>query len=129
LAPQAKGLFHRAIVQSGGLWTSTPAEGEHFKDDAEPGDAQSSNEILLALLQKDGAADRAEAKAKLAAMSPAEVAAYLRGKSAEQIVAAYDAWPNGMIEMPKVFGDGAVLPAGDPMPRIAQPGGWNQVPV
>ena len=130
LAPQAKGLFHRAIVQSGGLWTSTPAEGEHFTDDAEPGDAQSSNEILVALLRQDTAGmDRAAARAKLAAMSPAEIAAYLRGKSAADIVSAYDAWPNGMIEMPKVFGDGVVLPAGDPMPRFAQPGGWNQVPV
>lgn len=130
LAPQAKGLFHRAIVQSGGLWTSTPAEGENFTDDADPGDAQSSAEIVLTLLQRDGSAtDRAGAKTKLAGMSAADVAAYLRGVPADRLLAAYKAWPNGMIEMPKVFGDGVVLPAGDPMPRFAQPGGWNQVPV
>ncbi|MBX3024006.1 carboxylesterase family protein [bacterium] len=130
LAPQAKGLFHRAISQSGGLWMSSPAQAEHFVDDAEPGDARSSNEVLLALLQRDGAADRAAARARLAAMSPAQIAAYLRGKSAAEILAVYTPFPrNGMIEMPKVFRDGTVLPDEDPMARFARADGWNQVPV
>src|SRR5262249_2311693 len=51
LAPQARGLFQRAIVESGGLWPTTPAEAENLADAAEPGQAQSSNEILLRLLQ------------------------------------------------------------------------------
>lgn len=130
-APQAKGLFHRAISQSGGLWMSTPEQGEHFTDDPDPGDAHSSNEVLLALLQRDGsAADRAAAKAKLAAMTPAQAAAYLRGKSAAELLAVYTPYPgNGMVEMPKVFRDGTVLPAEDPMVRFARPDGWNRVPV
>ncbi len=131
VAPPAKGLFHRAISQSGGLWMSTPAQAEHFADDADPGDPHSSNETLLALLQRDGSAsDRAAAKAKLAAMSPAQIAAYLRGKSAADVLAVYEPYPgNGMIEMPKVFQDGAVLPDGDLMTRFAEPDGWNHVPV
>lgn len=131
LAPQAKGLFHRAISQSGGLWMSTPAQGEHFADDADPGDAHSSNEILLALLQRDGSAtDRASAKQALAAMSPAQVAAYLRGTPAAELLAAYAPAPgNGMIAMPKVFRDGTVLPAEDPLARFASADGWNRVPV
>jgi para-nitrobenzyl esterase len=131
VAPQAKGLFHRAISQSGGLWMSTPAAGEHLVDDADPGDAHSSNETLLALLERDGSAsDRVTAKAKLAAMSPVQVAAYLRGKSATEVLAVYPPYPgNGMIEMPKVFQDGTVLPDGDLMTRFASPDGWNHVPV
>ncbi|HSP96499.1 MAG TPA: carboxylesterase family protein [Candidatus Dormibacteraeota bacterium] len=130
LAPPAKGLFHRAISQSGGLWMSSPAQAEHFTDDAEPGDAHSSNEVLLALLQRDGAADRAAARSRLAAMSPAQVADYLRGKSATQLLAVYEPYPgNGMIEMPKVFRDGTVLPVDDPMARFARADGWNHVPV
>jgi para-nitrobenzyl esterase len=131
LAPQAKGLFHRAISQSGGLWMSTMAQAEHFTDSSEPGDKHSSNEILLALLQRDGsAADRDAAKATLAAMTPEQTAAYLRGKSAAELLAVYEPYPgNGMLEMPKVFSDGAVLPKDDPMARFARAGGWNQVPV
>ena len=131
LAPPAKGLFHRAISQSGGLWMYSPAAAEHFTDDAEPGDAHSSNEILLALLQRDGtASDRATARAKLAAMSPAEIAAYLRGKTPDDVLAVYTPFPgNGMLDMPKAFRDGTVIPAGDPLAQFARADGWNQVPV
>jgi len=129
LAPQAKGLFQRAIAQSGGLWRSTDAEAEHFADDADPGATQSASEILLRLLQRDGAADRAAAKAKLAAMGPADVASYLRGKSAQAILAAYTPEPSGMITHPRVFGDGTVLPTGELEDRYGAADGWNRVPV
>jgi len=129
LAPQAKGLFHRAISQSGGLWRASAAEAEHFVDDPEPGAAQSSGEIVLRLLQRDGAPDRASAKAKLASMPPAELAAYLRGKSAEEILRIYTREASGMIEHPRVFGDGTVLPPGELADRFGEADGWNRVPV
>jgi para-nitrobenzyl esterase len=129
LAPQAKGLFQRAISQSGGLGSATPAEAENLADDAMPGAAQSSSEILLRMLQHDGAPDRKAAKQKLAGMSETEVAAYLRGKSADALLAAYRPEPSGMIRMPEVFADGAVLPVADPEARLASADGWNQVPV
>lgn len=131
LAPQARGRFHRAIAQSGGLWMSSVVEGEALHDATPAGDARSSNEVLLTLLEQDGtAADRDAARAALEAMNPPDVAAYLRGKTAAQILAAYTPIPgNGMITMPKVFRDGVVLPDGDPMERFAQPDGWNRVPV
>ena len=129
LAPQAKGLFQRAISESGGLGNTTPAQAENLVDGADPGDAKSSGEILLRLLQHDGAADRNAAKARLAAMSDAEVAAYLRSKSADALLAAYTPDPSGMIQMPKVFGDGTVLPTEDFQDRFARADGWNQVPV
>ena len=129
LAPQAKGLFQRAISQSGGLWRSTEAEAENFADDAEPGDAQSSDEIVLRLLQRDGAPDRAAAKAKLASMSASDLAAYLRGKSAHEILSIYRVEASGMISHPRVFGDGTVLPRGELADRFATPDGWNRVPV
>ncbi len=56
LAPPARGLFHRAIVESGGPGTYPTAMGENFTDDAEPGHANSSNEVLVRLLIKDGLA-------------------------------------------------------------------------
>jgi para-nitrobenzyl esterase len=131
LSPAAKGLFHRAVVQSGGLWSNSPAEAENFTDDAEAGDPNSSREVVLRLLQKEGAAaDRGAAKRHLASMQPAAVAAYLRAKPAADIMAVYTPWPgNGMLDMPKMFRDGTVLPSGELMAQLARADGYNQVPV
>jgi len=127
--PQAKGLFHRAIAESGGTYRVSPQEAENFTDAAQPGHRQSSGEILLRLLQRDGAADRAAAQAKLAAMSDAEVATYLRGKSSSEILRVYTPEPGGMIRMPLVFADGTVLPDGPLEERFVSEDGWNRVPV
>jgi para-nitrobenzyl esterase len=130
LAPPAKGLFHRAIVQSGGLHTSDLIAAENPSDATPPGEPSSSGEAVLALLQSDGAAtDRAGAKARAAAMSAGQLASYLRGRSTEQILGAYEPRPGiGMIEMPQVFPDGVVLPEVDAMQRFAA-GDYHRVPV
>lgn len=131
LSPPAKGMFHRAIVQSGGLWMPGPEEAENFADATPPGDANSSSEMLLRLLIADGsAADRGAAKARLAGMPAAEIARYLRAKSNREILSAYTPLPNnGMIDMPKLIRDGVVLPREDPLERLGRAGGHNQVPV
>ena len=131
LSPQAHGLFHRAVVESGGFYMSEVARAENFTDDTQPGDANSSNEMVLRLLVKDGmAADRAAAKQRLVGMRPAEVERYLRGKTNVEILQAYTPQPGaGMIRMPGVFRDGVVLPQADPMQRLTQTGGYNRVPV
>jgi para-nitrobenzyl esterase len=131
LSPQAHGLFHRAIVESGGFYMSEVARAENFTDDAQPGDANSSNEMLLRLLIADGkAADRTAAKQHLAAMSPAEVDGYLRSKSNVEILKAYTPMPGaGMVRMPLVFREGTVLPEQDPMQVLTHADGYNHVPV
>lgn len=131
LSSQATGLFHRAIVESGGTWMSPIAEAENFTDDAEPGAGNSSGEAALRMLQEDGlAGGRAAARARLQAMTDAEIAAYLRGRSTTAILEAYKPMPGiGMIDMPKVFPDGVVLPAEPALDRFAQRGGYNEVPV
>jgi para-nitrobenzyl esterase len=131
LAPKATGLFHRAIVESGGLSEFSPDEAEHFTDDKIPGHKNSSNEVLLRLLMEDGhAADRSAAKARLAAMSEKDVATYLRSRSPVQLLMAYKTNRKfGMIDMPLVFRDGSVLPAGDWTDVLADRQGWNHVPV
>jgi para-nitrobenzyl esterase len=131
LAPQASGLFHRAIVQSGGVYTDTPAEAENYHDDAEPGHRRSSNEVLLRLLVADGkAADLAAARAQAASMPGAEVAAFLRGQTPARLFAAYEREAQeGLLDMPRMFADGVVRPIGDPHEQFARPDGWNRVPV
>jgi para-nitrobenzyl esterase len=131
LSPRARGMFHRAIVQSGGVHLSTVAEGENLTDAAEAGDASSSNEVLLRLLTKDGtAAGRAAAQTRLAAMNDAAVERYLRGKTNFDILSVYTPMRGmGMVEMPKLFRDGVVLPQEEPMRCLARPDCYNRVPV
>jgi para-nitrobenzyl esterase len=131
LSPKAAGLFHRAIVQSGGFYMSDVARAEHFTSDAEPGHANSSNEALLRLLMEDKGAssDRAAARARLAAMSATEAERYLRGKTTVDILRAYTPEPGvEMINMPTVFREGSVLPEDEPPQRLAR-GAYNRLPV
>ncbi|HYC22676.1 MAG TPA: carboxylesterase family protein [Candidatus Bathyarchaeia archaeon] len=139
VAKQARGLFQRAIAESGGLAFSTPAEAENLADATQAGAGQSSGEILLRLLERDagapasadnrsGAAARAAAQARARAMSAAETASYLRGKSARDVLTAYaPSAGSGMIDMPRTFGEGTVLPA-DPLARLSSADGYAHVP-
>jgi para-nitrobenzyl esterase len=131
LSPQAHGLFHRAVVESGGLRLSDTVTAENFTDDTEAGSGNSSNEVLLRLLMRDHlASDRGAAKLRLATMSRSDIEGYLRGKSNFEILTAYTPMPGmGMIRMPQVFRDGTVLPQGDPMEQLARSDGYNRVPV
>lgn len=131
LSPLARGLFHRAIVQSGSLRFSAPAEAEAFREGSPAGHENSSNEMLVRLLVRDGvAADRASAKSQLAKMDASEVEGYLRGKNGFEILTAYPAFAGtGMIQFPDVFRDGAVLPSEEPVERLARADGYNRVPV
>ncbi len=134
VAPAARGLFQRAIVESGGMSETTPEEAEHFTDDPVPGDPNSSNEVAARLLIARGdAKDRAEAKQQLATLPAAALAAKLRQVPAAQLLRAYGVNPRlGMIDLPLVIGEpgeGALLPPGPWLARFAHPDTWNQVPV
>lgn len=130
ISPPARGLFHRAIAQSGGLSTFTRAKAENFTDDRMPGVPRSSGELLLDLLIADQrASDRAEAKAALAAMNSAEISAYLRGKTPTEILAHFDGTGmGGMYWSAEIIRDGPVIPLGDPL-TVLKSGVFNRVPV
>ncbi len=130
VAKNAKGLFHRAIIESGALFSSTPDQAEAFADDEPKGAKHSSNETLASLLIHDGkAADRASAKALIASMSDAQIAEYLRAKPVGELLEQYKGGLAGMLDAPLVFRDGAVLPKEEIVEALGEPGGWNQVPV
>jgi len=131
LSPLAKGLFQRAIAESGGTDTMSPAAGENFRDDSEPGHRSSSNEVLAQLLVAKGqASDPTSARAVLSSLSAAQIVSLLRGTTPEQLFAVYGREVDeGLIDIPKVFADGVVLPAGDALQQFAKPDGWNRVPV
>jgi para-nitrobenzyl esterase len=130
VSPVAHGSFERAIAQSGGLRTRTRAEAEHLADASEPGDPRSSGEVLLSLLQADGAVDRSAAKVRAAAMKRPELAAYLRGKSADEILRVFEGGGfGGMYRIPTLIRDGAVVPLEEPEDLFARADGTAPVPA
>ena len=129
-SPRANGLFHKAIVQSGGLRVNPVFVGENYKDDAKPGHKFSSREIVNLSLIKDGMArDRSEARAYQDKMTEEELARYLREKSGKAVIQLYPERFASMIQMPALFTDGAVL-AKKPLNMLIQDTAqYNDVPV
>jgi para-nitrobenzyl esterase len=131
VSPPARGLFHRAIVESGGVGLDSPATAEGFVDDPVPSMPHASGEALVRMLVADRTAtDRVSAKAALAARSPEEVARYLRARTAIDVLRAFPPDYNSeMIDLPQVFADGVVLPAGDGLAALRGGDSHQHVPV
>ncbi len=129
---QAKGLFHRAIVQSGGPRRTPLALAENFVDDHEAGHVNSSSEVIVGLLVAQGLAeDREAAKAHLAEMNDIEILKWMRSLTATQLLSAYPLEGRdefGMLDLPQEFADGVVLREADAWAQFAS-GDYNQVPV
>jgi para-nitrobenzyl esterase len=99
-SPLARGLFHRALVQSGISTTTGMAEAE-----------ERAGRMLADLLVRDRRARTSEDAGRVAAaMSPAEIRAYLRGTSARRILARYAGGIDDLMDNPSLLRDGTVLP-------------------
>lgn len=130
-SPRAKGLFHRAIVQSGSSRTVTPAFAENFIDDSDPGSKDSSNEAVARLLvARRLQPDVGAARRYLRAAPPAEIAGLLHHARTDEILSLYPMFGrSGMIEMPKLIADGHVLPSEPILDALAHSGDADPVPV
>jgi para-nitrobenzyl esterase len=105
LSPLAKGLFHRAIVQSGGVSNTTVAEARAGNPDDGPNGSTGSDAIVAKL----GDAPRS--------------------RNAEEILRAYPGEVfMGMLSIPTVIRDGVVLPEAEMREAFAR-GEYNQVPI
>jgi para-nitrobenzyl esterase len=125
-APQAAGLFHRAIPISGGisLQTDLPA-GQLAILTPVSTYAGQSGALLTKLLIADGtAADAAGATAWITSHSSAEIAAYMRAKEGKTLLTTLLA--NGLTGSGPIA-DGTFLPA-SPIAAI-NAGNYNKVPV
>jgi para-nitrobenzyl esterase len=88
-SPVAKGLFHKAISQSGSAHTTTLQHAENFSDDDVPGMALSSNELISkVLVGSDRANDRDDAIELMAQMGSGEKVGFMRDRSVEEIFSA-----------------------------------------
>jgi para-nitrobenzyl esterase len=129
LSPRAAGLAHRAIVQSGGTTTTTLEEAESWADAVPAGHRNSSQEVALRLLGGGAKQPRAEAKRRVEALPRAQVASRLRALPAGDVLLAYHRESHeGLIDVPQLFRDGLVLPAGDPLAALRR-GAYNEIPT
>jgi len=130
LSPLARGLFQRAIAQSGGLWSTSIAEAENWQDADEPGWPFSSREVLGQLLVEAGIADgRDAARSHADAMSPSDTGQFLRGRSQTQLmdvlISVGDA---SMDTVPLTIREGVVVPQGEMIDSFAR-GSYTRVPT
>mgnify|MGYP003626647065 CR=1 FL=1 len=131
-SPLAAGLYHKAIVQSGGLFVSSMADAQNYSDDpAAPGHQFSSAEIVNQLLIKSGqASDREDAKRQQEEMPGQDIAAMLRQLSSADLLTMYATRIGGMADVPAVLGDGYVLPKTiDSAKLFSDPDNYNVTPV
>lgn len=108
-SPLVEGLFHKAIIQSGGL-RSTPLESatDHL---AENGHPNSSRELVSRWFEIDGTANsRTNADDLQETLEPKDLATTLRRKNAAELVAAVKPDAFGRVRIPALIADGTVLP-------------------
>ena len=128
ISPPSEGLYHGAVMQSGGPSSSSTVEAENAVTAPQAGHPSSSHEVLLTLLRTVSGLNRTQAEQHLARMSQQEIAALLRGTPVEQLLAAYPISFGPVYRPPIKFRDGHVLPA-DPPLTVLQNGNFARVPV
>jgi len=127
-SPLAEGLFHRAIVQSGGFQTTSMGRAGNYASDG--GHPMSAKEITAALLVADGTvADAESARAYQSDLGSSQLRQYLYEKTPEEIFALFDGGGFGMINVPDNFGDGHVLPDMTTEAIFSSAENHNMVPV
>lgn len=100
VSPIAKGLFHRAVVESGLslIWSPEMAKAQ-------------SDKLLMALLLRDRKAkNEEEAQQVISKMRDDEINAYFRSKSTFTITKNIPTRDFGMAEWRTIFADGTVIP-------------------
>ncbi|MEQ8482992.1 MAG: carboxylesterase family protein [Pseudomonadales bacterium] len=127
-SPLARGLFHRAIVQSGGFSPTPMSRAANAVENG--GHPFSATEIVNRLMVADGTVpDREAALALQNDMAPAALRTYLYGKTPDDVFALWEDSGFGMIDAPDSFADGHVLPALATEEIFGNPERHNVVPV
>jgi para-nitrobenzyl esterase len=116
--PQASGLFHRAVVQSGLALTRSTAEAW-----------QGASSLLLNILVADGKAKDLNEAARLSGtMSREEISAIFRAASPSSLMKSIPTIVGGMADWPMLLTDGTVIPAEGF--GVFEKGSWaNKVPL
>ena len=128
-SPLAKGLFHKAIAQSGSVGTTPRWRAENYRDDPQPGLSLSSQEWLLMQLQHAGrAGDRESARALLTSMAPEDIRDFMYSRTPGQLLEGVSGGA-GMYRAPQSFRDGTVLPERTLYQLFGSSYHYNSVPL
>jgi len=108
-----------------------PFGAEAFTEVPDGEAINSSNEAIARLFVTYGLErDRAAAKDRITHLPAADLTRLLRRVSARDLLGTYQPLPGmGLIPMPVVFQDGAVIPTGSLLEHLRQRDGWSRVPV
>ncbi|GGE42553.1 para-nitrobenzyl esterase [Marinicauda pacifica] len=106
VSPPARGLFHRAIIQSGGLDT-----------------------VALEAAEQGGEAIVNPSREAAAEFAGGQTAEALRSASLEEIFATYHEGFAFGVELPRMIADGVTLPAEGIREGLTDPEWFNDVPV
>lgn len=135
-SPLAKGLFHKAISQSGTAETIPLIVAEEFPEQRPNasifGLKNSSNGLILNALHGSLSDENIiQRKTELAQMDSSELIATLRGMSAESLMhrASENSSTKPYIKMADVLRDGYVLPKESTMSLLSDPTKYNSVPL
>ncbi|KUO64984.1 MAG: hypothetical protein APF84_07015 [Gracilibacter sp. BRH_c7a] len=117
ISPLAKGLFHKALIVSGGRTLAEAKQGEEYAE-----------EIVMNVLIKDGKAyDKISAKKWLEKEANHTIVSYLKEKSPEQFLSFLGPVEIRMKDFPHLFLDGHVIPREGF--DLVKKGDYNQVPL
>ncbi len=128
-SPLAAGLFHRAIVQSGGFNAVSLQEAGDYADQG--GHPMSARELVSRLLVQDGTAENlASARTYQDDMGRSALRDYLYDKPPEAFFRILEEGSfGGMIDAPNTFRDGHVLPDLSTEEIFSKAENHNPVPV
>ena len=135
VSPLARDLFHRAIVQSGGLRLETVAEAEQLSENRFGKPKMTSREMIARLLLERGrASSREAALAMQDHQVPQDLMTWLRGIPGKEVYSVLlNEGPNpttlGMFDAPSNIKDGYVLPNMTNEEILSDPANYARVPV
>lgn len=117
ISPIMKGLFHKAVVLSGGFTTSTPAEGKESVE----------SKLASILVERGTYVDERQAEAYIKSAGNAELKALFKSLTTAELAGMYRSVDLKMSDFPHGFLDGTVLPREGF--SVIERGRYNRVPI
>lgn len=127
-SPLSKGLFHKAIIQSGGL-RQTPVEVAEQLTSDDRSEFSSSETAAKILVQRGQAENREQARKMVAKLSDDEFLSLMYSASDDELIGTYTLDIGARIRAPQSIPDDIVIPTGSPWELIADASQVHKLPV
>ena len=135
-SPLAKGLFHKAISQSGTAETTPLIQAEDYPDEppkrAISGLRNSSSALIELVTKKQNPEiEQGQLRTAIAAKSAQEIMQMMRASEAYDLMRLLtkNSGKLGFIQVANVLQDGVVIPKTPTLQLLSAPGSYNQVPL